>query len=91
MTGNLSPFCLGGNLFCGFFVFYDLINYNIYISEEEKDSTMSTGSATPGEFFLGRSPKKKEPNFKKLIAEAIDLNLLEERNKDAKGKRVQTH
>lgn len=52
---------------------------------------MSTGSASPEEFFLDRSLKKKIPNFKKLIAETIDIDLLEERHKSTKRQRLQAH
>ena len=41
---------------------------------------MTTENATPEQYFFSRSKKKKHPNFKKMISEAVDIEILDERN-----------
>lgn len=40
---------------------------------------MTTENATPEEYFFSRSRKRSHPNFKKMISEAVDLEIMEER------------
>jgi hypothetical protein len=85
MIDTLSPFCLGGNFLWLFFVFTLNIKYNICMFDVDKDNTMNTEVTTPEQYFFSRSRKRSHPNFKKMIAEAIDTIVLKDDSKSSRG------
>lgn len=46
---------------------------------------MNTEVTTPEQYFFSRSRKRSHPNFKKMIADAIDKIVLKEENKSSRG------
>jgi len=46
---------------------------------------MTTENATPEQYFFSRSRKRNHPNFKKMLSEAVDIEIMEERTGSKKG------
>lgn len=46
---------------------------------------MTTEISTPEQYFFSRTKMKSQPNFKKLVSNAIDMEVLKEENKNQRG------
>jgi hypothetical protein len=46
---------------------------------------MKTEISTPEEYFFSRSKMRSHPNFKKLLSQAVDFEVLKQENKSQRG------
>ena len=48
----------------------------------DKDNTMNTEVTTPEQYFFSRTKMRSQPDFKKLVSSAIDMEVLKDENKN---------
>jgi hypothetical protein len=46
---------------------------------------MTTEISTPEQYFFSRSKMRSQPNFKKMLSAAIDMEVLKEENRSQRG------